>query len=97
MSQKNILRQKHRAYCANTFVSKNEIVFSQSLESAEDKNTKIVRTNLQDEIVRLKHEQGKNILIGGVSIASQLIESLALLMNIVLSFSRSLQEKGGSC
>ena len=59
---------------AKTFVSKNKIVFSQSLESTEDKNTKIVRTNLQDEIVRLKHEQGKNILVGGVSIPSQLIE-----------------------
>ena len=55
-------------------MSKDKIVFSQSLESAEDKNTKIVRTNRQDEIVRLKHEQGKNILVGGVSIPSQLIE-----------------------
>ena len=59
---------------AKTFVSKNKIVFSQSLESAEDKNTRIVRTKLQDEIVRLKQEQGKNILVGGVSIPSQLIE-----------------------
>jgi dihydrofolate reductase len=59
---------------AKTFVSKNKIVFSQSLESAEDKNTTIVRTNLRDEIVRLKHEQGKYILVGGVSIPSQLIE-----------------------
>jgi len=59
---------------AKTFVSINKIVFSQSLESAEDKNTKIVRTNLQDEIVRLKREQGKNISVGGVSIPSQLIE-----------------------
>ena len=58
---------------AETFVSKNKIVFSQSLESAEDKNTKIVRTNLRDEILKLKHEQGKNILVGGVSIPSQLI------------------------
>jgi dihydrofolate reductase len=59
---------------AKIFVSKNKIVFSQSLESAEDKNTKIVRTNLQDEIVRLKREQGKYILVGGVSIPSQLIK-----------------------
>src|ERR1700692_2014383 len=59
---------------AKTFVSKNKILFSRSLERAKDKNTKIVRTNLQDEIVRLKHEQGKNILTGGVSIPSQLIE-----------------------
>jgi len=55
---------------ADTFVSKDKIVFSQSLENAEDKNTTIVRTNLQDEIVRLKHEQGKYILVGGVSIPS---------------------------
>ena len=57
-----------------TFVSKNKIVFSQSLESAEDKNTRIVRTNLKDEILKLKQEQGKNILVGGVDIPSQLIE-----------------------
>ena len=59
---------------AETFVSKDKVVFSQSLESAEDKNTTIVRTNLRDEIVRLKHEQGKYILVGGVSVPSQLIE-----------------------
>jgi dihydrofolate reductase len=59
---------------ADIFVSKNKIVFSKSLESAEDKNTKIVRTNLQDEMARLKQEQGKYILVGGVSIPSQLIE-----------------------
>ena len=59
---------------ADTFVSKNKIVFSRSLESAEDETTTIVRTNLQDEIVRLKNEQGKYILVGGVSIPSQLIE-----------------------
>jgi dihydrofolate reductase len=59
---------------ANTFVSKNKIVFSQTLKSAEDKNTRIVRTNLHDEILKLKQDQGKNILVGGVSIPSQLIE-----------------------
>jgi dihydrofolate reductase len=59
---------------ADTFVSKNKVVFSRSLENAEDKNTRIVRTNLQGEIVRLKHEQGQYILVGGVSIPSQLIE-----------------------
>jgi len=35
---------------------------------------KLFVTNLQNEIVRLKHEQGKSILIGGVAIPSQLIE-----------------------
>jgi dihydrofolate reductase len=44
------------------------------LASAEDENTRIVRTNLRDEILRLKQEQGNNILVGGVDIPSQLIE-----------------------
>jgi dihydrofolate reductase len=34
----------------------------------------LVRTKLQDEILRLKQAQGKDILTGGVSIPSQLIE-----------------------
>jgi dihydrofolate reductase len=59
---------------ALTFDSINKIVFSRSLDSAEDKNTRIVRTNLHDEILRLKQEQGKHILVGGVSVPSQLIE-----------------------
>jgi len=59
---------------AQTFDSLNKIVFSRSLDSAEDKNTRIVRTNLHDEILKLKQEEGKNILVGGVSIPSQLIE-----------------------
>jgi dihydrofolate reductase len=59
---------------ARTFDSINKIVFSRSLDSAEDRNTRIVRTNLRDEILKLKQEQGKNILVGGVDIPSQLIE-----------------------
>jgi len=58
---------------ADTFCSINKIVFSRSLDSAEG-NTRIVRTNLRDEILKLKKEQGKNILVGGVDIPSQLIE-----------------------
>jgi dihydrofolate reductase len=53
---------------------KNIVVFSKSLDRAEGKNTTIVRSNLQDEILKLKQEQGKDILTGGVSIPSQLIE-----------------------
>jgi len=59
---------------ARAFDSVNKIVFSRTLNSAEDKNTRIVRTNLRDEILRLKQEPGKNILVGGVDIPSQLIE-----------------------
>jgi len=59
---------------ARTFDSIEKIVFSRSLDGAEDKNTRIVRTNLRDEILRLKQAPGKNILIGGVDLPSQLIE-----------------------
>jgi dihydrofolate reductase len=59
---------------AQTFVSKKKIVFSRSLASAEDENTRIVRTNLRDEILKLKQEEGKNILVGGVDVPSQLME-----------------------
>ena len=59
---------------AQTFVSKKKIVFSRSLASAEDENTRIIRNNLHDEIVKLKQEQGKNILVGGLDVPSQLME-----------------------
>ena len=59
---------------AQIFVSKKKVVFSRSLASAEDGNTRIVRTNLHDEILKLKQEPGKDILVGGVDIPSQLIE-----------------------
>src|SRR5882724_10797909 len=58
---------------ARTFDSTNKLVFSRSLNSAEDKKTRIVRTDLRDEILKLKQEQGKDILVGGVDIPSQLI------------------------
>ncbi|SRR5258708_10543552 len=59
---------------ARAFDSINKIVFSRSLDRAEDKNTRIVRTDLRDEILKLKQEPGRNILAGGVDIPSQLIQ-----------------------
>jgi len=50
------------------------IVFSRSLDSPEGKRTRIVRTSLHDEVLKLKQEQGTNILTGGVTIPSQLVE-----------------------
>ena len=53
---------------------KKIVVFSRSLENVEEKNASIVRTNLRDEILKLKKQEGKNILTGGVDIPSQLIQ-----------------------
>jgi dihydrofolate reductase len=50
------------------------VVFSQSLHNPGGGKTTIVHTGLQDEVLKLKQQQGKNILTGGVSIPSQLAE-----------------------
>ena len=50
------------------------VVFSRTLDRADGEKTRIVRSGLQDEILSLKQEPGKNILTGGVSIPSQLVE-----------------------
>jgi dihydrofolate reductase len=71
---KNQSETKASIEFARTFDSINKIVFSRSLDSAEDRNTRIVRGNLHDEILKLKQERGKNILVGGVDIPSQLME-----------------------
>jgi dihydrofolate reductase len=70
---KNPSASKADTEFARAFDSVNKVVFSRSLERV-DENTRIVRTSLQDEILKLKQEQGKDILTGGVSIPSQLTE-----------------------
>jgi len=70
---KNHSQTKAMNEFAQVFESINRVVFSRSLESAEGR-TRIVRANLRDEILKLKQEQGKNILIGGVHLPSQLME-----------------------
>jgi dihydrofolate reductase len=59
---------------ARVFDSLNKVVFSRSLDRAEDPKTRIVRTSPHDEIARLKEERGKDMLVGGVSIPAQLVE-----------------------
>lgn len=71
---KNPSESKAANEFARTFDAIDKIVFSRSLHRVEDKHSRIARANLRDEIVQLKEEPGKNILTGGVSIPSQLIE-----------------------
>ncbi len=59
---------------ARAFDSTDKIVFSRTLSSVHDANTRIVRTDLRDEIIKLKQEPGKDILVGGVDIPSQLMK-----------------------
>jgi len=63
---------------AQAFDSKSKVVFSRTLDSAQvkkdDKNARVVRANLRDEILKLKQAPGKDILAGGADIPSQLIK-----------------------
>src|SRR4249919_2924639 len=70
---KNPTKEKATDEFARTFDSIKRVVFSRSLTSA-DENTRIVHTGLREEIIRLKQEEGRNILLGGVALPSQLIE-----------------------
>lgn len=71
---KNQSETKANIEFAKAFDALQKIVFSRSLDSAEDRNTRIARGDLHDEILKLKQEPGTNILVGGVDIPSQLIE-----------------------
>jgi dihydrofolate reductase len=58
---------------ADAFDSVNKVVFSKSLDKVEDKKSRVVHTDLKDEILKLKQEPGKDMLVGGVDLPSQLI------------------------
>jgi len=60
---------------ARTFDAISKIVFSTTLESVEWNNTTLLRSNLQEEIMKLKQQPGKSISVGGLNIASQLAQS----------------------
>jgi len=57
---------------ARVFDSLDKVVFSTTLKHVEGNNTRIVRANVVEEVLALKQQPGKDISIGGLSIASQL-------------------------
>jgi dihydrofolate reductase len=57
---------------ARVFDSLDKVVFSTTLKHIEGRNTRIVRTNVAEEVVALKQQPGKDICVGSLSIASQL-------------------------
>lgn len=60
---------------AQAFVAVPQIVVvSQSLKKVEDKNTRIIHSNLKEEILKLKQQPGKNISLGGVELPLQLLK-----------------------
>ena len=59
---------------ARVFDSLDKVVFSTTLKHVGANNTRIVRANLAEEALALKQRPGKDICVGGLSIASQLSE-----------------------
>jgi len=59
---------------ARAFVSKKKLVFSRTLASVDDPDTRIAHGDLREEILKLKQEPGKEILVGGIDLPSQLVE-----------------------
>jgi len=59
---------------ARVFDSLDKLVFSTTLKDAQENRTRIVRANVAEEVLALKQQQGKDICVGSLSIASQLSE-----------------------
>ena len=59
---------------ADRINSISKIVFSNSLNRAEWNNTKLLKGNAVEEISKLKQQIGKNLSIGGVSLAAALMK-----------------------
>lgn len=59
---------------ARVFDSLEKVVFSRTLKSLEDKNSRLARAPLAEELTALKQKSGKDIAVGSLSIASQLSE-----------------------
>lgn len=49
-----------------------KVVFSRTLDSVEA-NTTLLRSNLYEEVIKLKQQPGKNISIGGIDLPGKLI------------------------
>ncbi len=50
---------------ANKFNNISKIVFSRTLDKAEWNNTKLIKDNMADEVVKMKQQSGRNISVGG--------------------------------
>lgn len=74
-----------------------KIVFSRTLENADWKNTRLVRENIAEEVLKLKQQPGKNLVVaGGAGIAQTfmklgLIDEYRIIVHpVVLGFGKPL-------
>lgn len=72
MAEAESLDEKANAF-AKVFANIKRIVVSKTIDSVDELTT-IIHNNLQQEILTLKQQPGKNISTGGVELPTQLIE-----------------------
>ena len=56
---------------ADKFNAVPKVVFSRTLQEANWNNTRLVRENMIEEVVKLKGQTARNILLGGISISQE--------------------------
>jgi dihydrofolate reductase len=56
---------------ADRFNAVSKIVFSRTLQKADWNNSRLVRDNMGEAVIRLKESPGKNISLGGISISQE--------------------------
>jgi dihydrofolate reductase len=59
---------------ADKFNAVSKVVFSRTLQEAKWNNTRLMRENMIEEVVNLKGQTRKNILLCGISISQELIK-----------------------
>jgi dihydrofolate reductase len=59
---------------ARVFDGLEKVVFSRTLKRVEDPNARLASRSLEEEVLALKRQPGKDIAVGSVSLASQLSE-----------------------
>jgi len=78
---------------ADKFNALPKIVFSKTLQKADWQNSRIIRDNAIEEIIRLKKLPGKNLSIGGISISQELMKK-GLIDEIIILVQPVLWGKG---
>ena len=59
---------------ADKINAKPKIVFSRTLQKAEWNNTRLVKDNIVEEVVKLKRQRGKNLSIGGIGMCQEFMK-----------------------
>lgn len=58
---------------ADRINAKSKIVFSRTLQKTEWNNTRLVKANIVEEVIKLKQQPGQNLSLGGISMCQEFL------------------------